>query len=183
MLNERAERIPGVRPERPVHPAALPEDLLMQSVETVKGRAGGPGGQHRNKVETLVMLRHAPTGIEASAGERRSAEQNRRVALRRLRLALATKHRVEVPIGDVRSPLWLSRCRNQKIVCATKHEDFPSILAEALDVIWACGLDPRRAGIRLVCTATQLVKLAREHPPALGEWNDARQSKGLRRLK
>jgi len=171
------------RAERPTHPAALPEDDLMREVEIVKGRAGGPGGQHRNKVETLVLLRHTPTGIEASAGERRSAEQNRRVALRRLRLALATEHRVEVPIGDARSDLWRTRCRNERVVCSPKHQDFPAVLAEAMDVLWACGLDPKRAGVRLVCTPTQLIKLTRAHPPALARWNDARQSKGLRRLK
>lgn len=155
----------------------------MAEVEIVKGRSGGPGGQHRNKVETLVLLRHLPTGIEATAGERRSAEDNRRVALRRLRLALATQHREPVPTGDVRTDLWRSRVRGGRIQCATRHQDFPSMLAEALDVLWACGLDPKRAGLRLEATPSQLVKLLREHPAALAKLNDARGSRGLHRFK
>lgn len=165
------------------HPATLADDELLALCELGRGRTSGPGGQHRNKVETLVLLRHRPTGIEASAGERRSAEDNRRVALRRLRLVLATRHRVDVPTGDVRSELWRSRCKNERITCAVRHVDYPAVLAEAMDVLWACGLDPKRAGLRLVCTPSQLLKLMRQHPAAMASLNDARGSRGLHALK
>ena len=89
------------------HPATLDAEALLAECEVGRGRSGGPGGQHRNKVETLVLLTHRPTGIEAHAGERRSVRDNTRVAVFRLRLALARGVRTGVATGDQRSELWL----------------------------------------------------------------------------
>ncbi len=90
----------GVPPVRdmnsPTHPAALPDDALLAECDLGRGRASGPGGQHRNKVETAVTLTHRPTGVTAQASERRSQIENKRVALRRLRLKLATEVRVSL---------------------------------------------------------------------------------------
>ncbi|MCE7972775.1 MAG: peptide chain release factor-like protein [Leptolyngbya sp. PLA1] len=158
--------------------------MLLRACEVGKGRAGGPGGQHRNKVETLVTMLHLPTGLEAHAGERRSAEENRRRALFRLRLRLALEARAPVPLGEVRSELWKSRCdRNGRLACNPEHDDYPAMLAEALDVIWACGLDVKKASLRLCCTASQLVGLLADHPAALARLNDARAAADLAPLR
>lgn len=168
---------------RPIHPSALSDDDLLAQCDLKRGRTSGPGGQHRNKVETLVVLTHRPSGISARAGERRSPEVNRKVALRRLRLALAVRVRVGVPAGEVQSDLWRTRCRGGRIVCNPHHHDYPALLAEALDVIAVCKDDPKRAALRLDCSMSQLVKLVKHHPPAFSAWNERRAERGEHALR
>lgn len=168
----------------PPHPATLSVELLLRSCQWGRERTGGPGGQHRNKVESGVWITHMPTGIEASAGERRSAEDNKKVAVTRLRRALAVDVRCPVPSGEIRSTLWLSRCTPQgTLVCNSDHHDYPSLLAEAIDVIAAANWDPKRASIRLCCTLSQIIKLLKEHPPAAVRLNYEREQRGLHAIK
>ena len=67
-------------------------------VETFK--SSGPGGQHKNKRETAVRVRHLPSGVTALATEHRSQARNKVLALRRLELkvqALGKKKRPRIP--------------------------------------------------------------------------------------
>ena len=88
-----------MNPARLPHPAALDDEELLGQCSLGRGRSSGPGGQHRNKVETKITIKHTPTGISAQAGERRSQGENKRVAVFRLRTALAVGHRCGVPMG------------------------------------------------------------------------------------
>ena len=175
---------PPFKPRVSTHPASLEPDELLRHCSLERGPSGGPGGQHRNRVQTLVTLTHGPTGLSAHASERRSAEENRRVALRRLRLLLATEFRSPVPRGECRTALWFSRCGpDGRIACSPRHTDYPAMLAEALDAVEACGLDVKQAAARLCCTPSQIVRLIAAHPPALDRLNRAREAEGMHALR
>ena len=165
------------------HPASLDDDALLGQCTIGKGRSGGPGGQHRNKVETTVFITHKPTGLESHAGERRSAGENRSEAIFRIRLRLAVGVRSIVPAGDARSDLWKSRVSKGRIACSPRHRDYPSMLAEAMDMLAACGWNEKTAAVRLECTPTQLIGLVRTHAPALVRVNDERGKKKLHALR
>lgn len=72
--------------------------------------ASGPGGQHRNKVETGVRLTHRPSGISVTATERRSQHANREVAFERMAARLEELQQVSPPRKPTR-PTVASRER------------------------------------------------------------------------
>lgn len=53
--------------------------LREQDLQVITTKDSGPGGQHRNKTESCVVIRHLPTGIEAKASDR-CQHANRRAA-------------------------------------------------------------------------------------------------------
>lgn len=159
-----------------MHPSALPVATLLAQCDETAVRRSGPGGQHRNKVETGVILAHRPTGIAAEASERRSRAENRSVAVRRLRVRLAIGHRE--PAAPP-SALWHGRVRAGRIVVAADHDDLPALLAEALDGIVAARLSMPDAAAALGTTATQLVRLLAKEPAALEALNRLRAAAGL----
>ncbi|PYS74270.1 MAG: peptide chain release factor-like protein [Acidobacteria bacterium] len=60
------------------------EDLVREcEVETF--RSSGPGGQHVNKTESAVRLRHLPSGVVVTSQQERSQYRNKEICLRKLR--------------------------------------------------------------------------------------------------
>lgn len=60
------------------------EDLLREcEVETF--RSSGPGGQHVNKTESAVRLRHLPSGVVVTSQQERSQHRNKALCLQKLR--------------------------------------------------------------------------------------------------
>jgi ribosome-associated protein len=68
------------RPQRwSTDPKALEKEVEYSFI-----RGSGPGGQHRNKVETGVRLHHLPSGITITATAARSQKRNKELAMSRL---------------------------------------------------------------------------------------------------
>jgi len=162
-----------------VHPAALGPEELLAECRVERLRRSGPGGQHRNKVETAIRLLHMATGVTAEASERRSQAENQRVALGRLRVNLALEIRRPCSADRAPSPLWQSRCQAGRIGVSPSHDDFPTLLAEALDRIAARAGDVKEASEELGSTASQLVKLLKKEHRALALVNGWRHERGM----
>ena len=164
------------------HPAAWPVEKLLAECQTRRLRRGGPGGQHRNKVETAWWICHLPTGISAEANERRSQAENRQEAVFRLRMNLALQFRRPIPADYQPSPLWQRRCQGGRLIINPEHDDFPALLAEALDVLAWAGWEPKTAAQTLGCTPSQLVKFLKKEPRSLALVNRQRAAAGLHPL-
>ncbi|MAT72413.1 MAG: peptide chain release factor-like protein [Planctomycetaceae bacterium] len=163
-----------------LHPAALSIDQLLAQCEVRRTRASGPGGQHRNKVETAVVVTHRPTGIAAEGTERRSQAQNHAAAVLRLRLKLALAVRTE---WREPSSLWQSRARGGRISVSAQHDDFPALVAESLDALAHGAWDAAATAQALGVSTSQLVKLLKLEPAALALLNGHRQSAGQHPLR
>lgn len=65
-------------------PYSTDRDLLEREVEIEVFRASGPGGQHVNKTESALRLRHLPSGVVVTAQDSPSQHRNRDIAFERL---------------------------------------------------------------------------------------------------
>lgn len=154
------------------HPAAFSDQVLLADVDEQRFKGSGPGGQRRNKVETGVRLIHRPSGLTATATERRSRQQNHDAALLRLRRVLALELRTLVdPTSHDPSPTWLRRTGGSELSVNPRHPEVPVLLAEALDVLAALEDDVAAAAQLLRVSTSRLVKLLKLEAQALTALN------------
>lgn len=77
---------------------------LQGEVEITTYKTSGPGGQHKNKTESAVRLKHLPTGLIVTAGEHRSQFKNRELAWERLLEKLRARRRKPKPRIPTQKP-------------------------------------------------------------------------------
>ena len=66
-------------------PVPASDDDLLKECEVETFRSSGPGGQHVNKTESAIRLRHLPSGIVVSSQQERSQHRNKAICLKKLR--------------------------------------------------------------------------------------------------
>ena len=167
------------------HPTCLSADELLKDCTVKRTRGSGPGGQHRNKVETAIVITHDPTGAVGQASEARSQHRNREVAISRLRVNLALQVRSDGDLQSQQGPsdLWQSRIKSGKIKVNRNHFDFASLLAEAIDQLVGRQFELGATASFLNVSTSQLIKFFKIEPAAFEWLNRERSRNGLHRLK
>ena len=162
------------------HPCDLAVEALLAQCQVTRTRGSGPGGQHRNKVETAIVVKHLPSSVVGQASEKRSQQANKEVAIARLRVNLALAIRAERQASSSR---WNSRTRQGKLQVNAKHFDYAAILAEAMDFVWKHQFDVAAAARLAGISTSQLIKFLKTCPAAFEAINKQRQQQDMGPLK
>ena len=163
------------------------DDQLVAQSEVDRYRASGPGGQHRNKTESAVRLRHKPSGVTAIGEDSRSQAENKVHAVRRLRAAIALDVREPVELaGYVPSRPLATMLAGGTAPLGAKTRltaDYWIAIAELLDVLVAGDLEIGTTAQRLGLTTGALSKLLLHDDQVARVVNDLRRGRQMRPLR
>lgn len=166
------------------NPLFLSDLQLLAECEVHTYRASGPGGQKRNKVESAVRLVHKPSGITAVATESRSQLENRPLALRRLREAIAVRLRTPVDCAQFAPPPeWLAAVERGRVRVNSRNPDYPILVATALNVLSASAGRVGDAARLLGLSTHHLIQFLADHPHVWQEANRIRHAHGEKPLR
>ncbi|XP_020086063.1 uncharacterized protein LOC109708657 [Ananas comosus] len=170
----------------------LTDEELVAQCEMDTYKASGPGGQHRNKRESAVRLKHLPTGVVAQAVEDRSQHKNRVSALARLRTLLALKVRNAVDLNGYTPPPELLQILPAKSTIrgsdvgpqiGPNNPKFAMGMQALLDLIYAVEGSVSEAANLLGLSTGALSRLILSDDSLRMAVNELRASKGMRPLK
>lgn len=154
---------------------------LLAECRVETRRVRGPGGQHRNKVETAVRLTHLPSGLSVTASERRSQHENRLRALRRLREAIALSARLPLP-ERIEWPAGV-QVREGRLRVGEQNRGYPQAAALVLDALAAHDANPAPAAAALGLTTSSLVRFLYDHPKLWAAAQRMRAQRGVEPLR
>jgi hypothetical protein len=160
----------------------LPDRELLDQCERDHYRASGPGGQHRNRTDSAVRLRHKPTGVTVTATERRSQHENLAKALTRLREAIALELRR--PTADRADPPELAERINEgKLAVRVRDPAFLTVANWVLDLLVEREAQVSTVATDLGISTGSLIKFLGSHDGLWEAVQRLRRSAGLPNLK
>lgn len=160
---------------------SLSDAELVRQCEVDTYRASGPGGQKRNKTDSAVRLRHAPTGLAVTAVESRSQHENRARAVRRLRDKIAFEVRSAVDLDSYAPPAAVSALFAASV--SRKSDDWRRGVQGLLDLIVALDCAIGEAARRVGVTTGALSKLLLRDAGLARTVNQLRVQRGMRLLR
>lgn len=150
----------------------LTDEALFRQCRYDRFRASGPGGQHRNTADSAVRLTLPETGISVMAADSRSQNQNRRAALRKLRIRIAMTIR-EDAVSPWDGPSKVGR----------KDARYPAFIATMLDALHVTEYKAGDAARQLDISTGRLVRLLASDPKLWAHVNEERERIGLKPLR
>jgi hypothetical protein len=163
------------------------DDALIAQCEVDRYRASGPGGQHRNKTESAVRLRHKLTGVSAIGEDSRSQSENKLHAVRRLRSAIALEVREPVRLDgfvpSARLAAFIGAGTAPQGAKTKLTGEYWAAIAELLDLLVAGDLEIGTTAHRLGITTGALSKQLLHDEQVARVVNDLRRAKGMRALR
>jgi peptide chain release factor-like protein len=163
------------------------DDALIAQCEVDRYRASGPGGQHRNKTESAIRLRHKLTGVSAIGEDSRSQLDNKIHAVRRLRAHIALEVREPVRLDPYTpSPRLAGFVAAGTAPLGAKTRltgEYWAAIGELLDLLVAGELEIGTTAHRLGITTGAMSKLLLHDDQVARTVNDLRRARGMRPLR
>jgi len=88
--------------------------LNNKDIEIRITKGSGPGGQHKNKVETCVIITHLPTGLKEKCQDSRSQLKN--IELAKERLEEKIKRFEDKKIQEIKNEKRKELIKNQQVI-------------------------------------------------------------------
>jgi hypothetical protein len=159
------------------------DEELLDDCDVQTSRGSGPGGTKSDTTESAVRIRHQPSGVAVKAAEGRSQHENRRRALRRLRIKYAATIRHDVDTERAAVPEQLEQYLGDGLRVNVKNPHFPFWVKLVMDVFSANQARLGETAEVFGLSTNQLVNFLARHDTVWAEANRLREEHDHGRLK